>query len=110
MQPDPVILHTHPAVSPREPNSLFGGQTAGGRPVSVGVIMPSRPGYATITLCLVCDGAVELRPVADQFHGDRAGRLRDPFGHLWQVGMNMENPTPEEIEARFATMMREDDR
>lgn len=30
-------------------------------------------------------GASELRPVADQFHGSRAGWLRDPFGHRWSL-------------------------
>jgi len=30
-------------------------------------------------------GATALRPVADQFHGDRAGWLRDPFGHRWSL-------------------------
>ena len=28
--------------------------------------------------------AVEM-PIADQFWGDRYGRLRDPFGHSWSI-------------------------
>jgi uncharacterized glyoxalase superfamily protein PhnB len=31
-------------------------------------------------------GATVDRPVADQFHGARAGWLLDPFGHRWNVG------------------------
>jgi PhnB protein len=30
-------------------------------------------------------GATSVRPVADQFHGSRAGWLRDPFGHRWNI-------------------------
>ena len=30
-------------------------------------------------------GAKVLKPVQDEFHGDRAGRIEDPFGHVWSV-------------------------
>jgi PhnB protein len=30
-------------------------------------------------------GATELAPVADE-HGWRVGRIRDPFGHEWEIG------------------------
>ena len=30
-------------------------------------------------------GATIINRVADQFHGDRAGSLRDPFGHRWML-------------------------
>jgi PhnB protein len=30
-------------------------------------------------------GAVELSPVSDE-HGWRLGRIRDPFGHEWEIG------------------------
>ncbi|MGH7308740.1 MAG: VOC family protein [Candidatus Rokuibacteriota bacterium] len=33
----------------------------------------------------VAAGAKILRPVADQFYGDRVGSLEDPFGHVWHV-------------------------
>lgn len=31
-------------------------------------------------------GAVPVMPMADQFWGDRYGRLMDPFGHCWSIG------------------------
>jgi uncharacterized glyoxalase superfamily protein PhnB len=34
----------------------------------------------------VARGAVVERPVADGQHGARAGWLRDPFGHRWNIG------------------------
>jgi PhnB protein len=31
-------------------------------------------------------GSVPVMPLADQFWGDRYGRLMDPFGHCWSIG------------------------
>jgi PhnB protein len=33
----------------------------------------------------VAAGATVLTPIADQFWGDRMGRIVDPAGHLWNV-------------------------
>jgi PhnB protein len=33
----------------------------------------------------VSSGATELAPVADE-HGWRVGRIKDPFGHEWEIG------------------------
>ncbi len=45
-------------------------------------------------------GATELRPLADQFYGDRTGTLRDPFGHMWFLATHKDDLTPEELYAR----------
>ena len=34
-------------------------------------------------------GAAVDRPVADQFHGSRAGWLVDPFGHRWNISTSL---------------------
>ena len=34
----------------------------------------------------VAAGATVLKPMADQFWGDRYGAIRDPFGHSWSIG------------------------
>jgi len=47
-------------------------------------------------------GGKSLRPVADQFYGDRMGTLEDPFGHVWTVGTHIEDPSPEEMKRRMA--------
>src|SRR2546427_4248751 len=36
-------------------------------------------------------GARELKPVANQFYGDRSGQLEDPYGHLWWVATHKED-------------------
>lgn len=49
-------------------------------------------------------GATEVRPVVDQFYGDRSGMLRDPFGHVWTLATHVEDLTPEQISARLAAL------
>ena len=47
-------------------------------------------------------GGKSLRPVADQFYGDRMGTLEDPFGHVWTLGTHIEDVSPEEMKRRMA--------
>ncbi len=49
-------------------------------------------------------GATEINPVADHVHGDRAGSVRDPFGHRWAIATHIEDVTPEEMERRMKEM------
>jgi PhnB protein len=42
-------------------------------------------------------GGKEVQPLIDQFWGDRAGLIEDPFGHRWWLGQHMQELTPEEI-------------
>jgi PhnB protein len=46
-------------------------------------------------------GGKELRPLQDQFYGDRSGTLVDPFGHQWTIGTHVEDVSPEEMERRI---------
>lgn len=49
-------------------------------------------------------GAKVLRPVKDQFYGDRSGTLTDPFGHIWNIATHKEDVSLEELHARFEKM------
>ena len=49
-------------------------------------------------------GAVEIFPMADQFYGDRAGRVRDPFGHHWIIAQRLRDVPEEEMLAAFKAM------
>jgi PhnB protein len=49
-------------------------------------------------------GATEIRPVTDQFYGDRSGMFYDPFGHSWNVATHIEDVSPEEMQNRMAAM------
>jgi len=50
----------------------------------------------------VSAGAKVLRPLADQFYGDRAGCVQDPFGHKWTLMTHKEDVSPEEMKQRVA--------
>jgi PhnB protein len=49
-------------------------------------------------------GKVEM-PLANQFWGDRYGKVRDPFGHLWGLAQHVEDVSPEEMKKRSADYM-----
>ena len=48
-------------------------------------------------------GAKVVRPVKNQFYGDRSGTFLDPFGYKWTIGTHVEDVPPEEMESRMAT-------
>jgi PhnB protein len=50
-------------------------------------------------------GATILRPVKNEFYGDRSGQFKDPFGHVWNVSTHVEDVTPEELERRSKAYM-----
>ena len=49
-------------------------------------------------------GAIQIRPVENQFYGDRSGMFHDPFGHSWNVATHVEDVSPEELQKRMAAM------
>lgn len=46
-------------------------------------------------------GATEVYPIEEQFYGDRAGRVKDPFGHQWIISTHIEDVTSKELQKRF---------
>jgi PhnB protein len=50
-------------------------------------------------------GAKLLRPIKNQFYGDRSGSLLDPFGHMWSVATHVEDVSPEEMRKRMTAEM-----
>lgn len=52
----------------------------------------------------VSAGATVVRPLQDQFYGERSGTVRDPFGHEWLLGGHIETVTPEEMQRRYTAM------
>jgi PhnB protein len=52
----------------------------------------------------VSNGAKLLKPVSDQFTGDRLGQIEDPFGHIWFVSTRKEAVTPQEMQKRASAM------
>jgi PhnB protein len=55
----------------------------------------------------VSAGAKVMRPLQDQFYGDRSGTLEDPFGHVWTIATHVEDVSPEEMGRRQAELMEQ---
>lgn len=80
-------------------------------------LSPESLGGAGVSLCLYLEGvdacfqqavdagAEVVRPVEDQFYGDRSGTLKDPFGHVWTVATHQEDISPAEMDRRFKEAM-----
>lgn len=83
----------------------------------MGVIGPKALGNTTVSLCLyVADadtvferattaGAIVRRPLKDEFYGNRAGQLEDPFGHIWHIQQHLEDVKPKVMQKRLDKMM-----
>jgi PhnB protein len=81
----------------------------------IGVISPRKLGGTPVTLSIYVEdvdatferalqaGATALRPVENQFYGDRSGQLEDPFGHRWSIATHVEDVSPEEMARRAET-------
>ena len=76
-------------------------QTLGGTPVSIMLYVED---VDTVAAQAVAAGAQVLKPVADQFYGDRSGSFADPFGHQWHIATHIEDVTPEEVGKRVAAL------
>jgi PhnB protein len=72
--------------------------TIGQSPVSLYVYLPD---VDTVVKRAAAEGGKILKPVEDQFYGDRSGFLQDPFGHLWGVATHVEDVSPKELEERM---------
>jgi PhnB protein len=92
-----MLSDEYPEMGSRSPESLDG--------VPVSLMAYVDDVDATFKRALEC-GAKELRPVANQFYGDRSGTLRDPFGHIWTLSTHVEDVSPEEMERRAKEWMQ----
>jgi PhnB protein len=80
----------------------------------MGILAPGSVGGTPVTISVYVDdvdatferaigaGATSLRPVEDQFYGDRSGQFLDPFGHRWSIATHVEDVSPEEMARRAA--------
>jgi PhnB protein len=75
----------------------------GGSPVGIALYVPDVDALAKQAIAA---GAKEVRPVQDQFYGDRSGTFSDPFGHQWTIATHKEDVSMEEVNRRFAAMMK----
>ncbi len=76
----------------------------GGTPVNMSVYVEDVD--ATFAAA-VAAGATEVRPVVDQFYGDRSGMIEDSWGHRWNIATHVEDIDPDEMARRSAAAMAE---
>jgi PhnB protein len=92
----PIMLaDEHPGQGNVSPTTL------GGSPVGIMIYVDD---VDKIYKQAIAAGGKEVKPLQDQFYGDRSGTLTDPFGHLWTVATHKEDVTPEEMDKRLAAM------
>ena len=89
---------------PCEEGTFRNPQTLGGTSVGLHVYVQD---VDTLFARAVDAGAKAVRPVQDQFYGDRTGTLEDPFGHVWFLATHKEELTPEEINKRAAALYKQ---
>ena len=90
-----MLADEHLEVNARSP------KTVGGTPVSLHFYVKDVDAVARQATAA---GAKVVRPVQDQFYGDRNGMLEDPFGHQWHVSTHIEDVSPAELRRRAAQM------
>ncbi|HUK40269.1 MAG TPA: VOC family protein [Candidatus Acidoferrales bacterium] len=75
--------------------------TIGNSPVSLYVYLPD---VDRVVEKAQAEGAKIVKPVQDQFYGDRSGFLQDPFGHFWGIATHVEEVSPQELKERMKKM------
>jgi PhnB protein len=88
-----MLADEFPEMDFRSPHSI------GGTPVQLHMYVKN---VDTVVSQAVAAGAKIVRPVQDQFYGDRSGTVADPYGHLWHVATHKEDLSMEELRKRSA--------
>lgn len=91
-----MLADEHPEIGARGPLSV------GGTPVTLALYLEN---VDQVFQRAVDAGATVLRPVQDQFYGDRSGSVTDPFGHIWHIATHVEDVPPDEMARRAAEAM-----
>lgn len=90
-----MLADEHPEMNALSPETL------GESPVGLMVYVENVDEFAAKA---IAEGIEILRPVEDQFYGDRAGHFKDPFGHKWTFATHIEDLSPEEMNERAAAL------
>lgn len=90
-----MLADEFPEMGNRSPRSV------GGTPVTISVYVDDVDAAFDRALRA---GAKELRPLENQFYGDRTAQLEDPFGHRWSISTHIEDVPPDEMQRRAAEM------
>ena len=82
---------------------ITGPREGGGTPVTLHVHVDNADAIITRALDL---GATLERAAKDEFYGERSGVIRDPFGHRWNIGHQIERVEPDEMQRRYTALLQ----
>jgi PhnB protein len=91
-----MLADANPDMDVRSPKSI------GGTPIALHVYVED---VDSVFGRAMEAGAKQLRPIENQFYGDRSGQFEDPFGHRWNVATHVEDVPPDEMATRAAAAM-----
>ncbi len=60
----------------------------------------------TIRRAVAAGATVVFKP-EDRFYGERSGRVRDPFGHEWNIGHHLQDLSAKEMQERYTATLSE---
>ena len=80
-------------------------ETLGGAAVKISLFVEDVDAVARQAIAA---GARVVRPVQDQFYGERSGQFADPFGYTWIVGTHKETMSAEEMQRRLDALMAQE--
>jgi PhnB protein len=92
-----MLADEYPEIGFRSPRAI------GGTPVNLHLYVEDVDAVMAQALAA---GAKEVRPVKDQFYGDRTGSVEDPFGHVWHIATHKEDLSPAELQRRAEQAMQ----
>ena len=78
---------------------FYGPEHYGGSPISILLYVENAD--ETVNTAVKA-GATVTRPLKDEFYGDRAGAIVDPFGHQWYIHTHIKDVSMEEMKKAMA--------
>ena len=107
--PDGTIAHAEIQIgdsivmlSEENPEYNKSPQTLNGNSVNLCIYVPD---VDQVIQKAVDNGARILIPAADQFYGDRSGRIEDPFGYIWIISTHIKDVSEQEMKKAMDEMM-----
>jgi PhnB protein len=93
-----MMADEHPQMGARSPQMLGG--------VASSILLYVEDVDSRFQQAVAAGGKV-VRPLTDQFYGDRSGTLEDPFGHVWTIATHKEDVSSAEMNKRMEAMMKQ---
>jgi PhnB protein len=78
-------------------------QSGAGTPVTIHIHVDNAD--EVIARAVTAGATIEMEP-KDQFYGERSRAIRDPFGHRWTIGHQIEEVSAAEMQRRYTDLFQ----